>query len=267
MLRVLWVGGYFFGTLPFVILIQNVLGRVSTRLWAAVLCGYYRSLCKAMRVRITVQGTRVTGQPVLLVANHISWADIAVLSAVAPMVFIAKREVASWPLIGWAARAQKVVFVDREKRQETAATVSEIAQRLSEGHPVVLFAEGTSSDGNRVLAFRSALIGAAEAACRDAGRGAIQVQPMSIAYTRQYGLPMGHQMRPLAAWYGDLDFFPHFAAFLRHGAVDAVVTFGEPVEATADADRKAMAKRLENTVRAMTTAALRAGIPIPVRTR
>lgn len=264
MLRVLWVGGYFFGTLPFVILIEFLLGAVSTPLWAAVLGAYYRSLCKAMRVRITVIGARAKAPQTLIVANHVSWADIAVLSAVAPVVFVAKREVREWPLIGLAARAQKIVFVDRERRHKTADTVDEIAQRLAEGHPVVLFAEGTSSDGNRVLPFRSALIGAIETACAN---GTVMIQPAAIAYTRQYGLPMGRQMRPLVAWYGSLDFMPHFTQFLRQGAVDAVVSFGEPFAADANADRKAVTKALETRVRAMASEARKTGIPMVARTR
>ena len=263
MLRVLWVGGYFFGTLPFVILIEFVLAMVSARLWAAVSRGYYRSLCKAMRVRITVQGTPPSGQA-LIVSNHVSWADIAVFSAIAPVVFVAKREVGTWPLIGLAARAQKTVFVDRERRHKTGDTIDEIAKRLADGHPVVLFAEGTSSDGNRVLPFRSALVGAIDAASRN---GAVTVQPAAISYTRQYGLPMGRQMRPLAAWYGDLGFFPHFAAFLRHGAVDAVVSFAEPIAADPQADRKTMTRALETRVRGLATAARQAGIPIATRAR
>src|SRR4029079_7958294 len=132
---------------------------------------YYRLLTRMLRIDIVTNGAQVAGRPVLIVSNHVSWVDIVVLAAIAPMVFVAKREVASWPLIGNAAKVQKVVFVDRMRRQQTPETNKEIAQRLAEGHPVVLFAEGTSSDGNRVLPFRSALIGAVETACAEAGLG------------------------------------------------------------------------------------------------
>jgi 1-acyl-sn-glycerol-3-phosphate acyltransferase len=210
-----------------------------------------------LRIRINVNGTQATGQPVLIVSNHVSWVDIVVLAAIAPMVFVAKREVASWPLIGAAAKVQKVVFVDRMRRQQTPETNKEIAQRLAEGHPVVLFAEGTSGDGNRVLPFRSALIGAVEAACNEAGLGEVALQPMSICYTAQQGLPMARVDQPVVAWYGDLDFFPHFAAFIRRGAVTVTVSFGAPVACTAATDRKLMAKELETAVRSMTVNALR----------
>jgi 1-acyl-sn-glycerol-3-phosphate acyltransferase len=202
------------------------------------------------------------------------------------MVFVAKREVAGWPLIGAAARVQKVVFVDRVRRQQTAGAVNDMAQRLAEGHPVVLFAEGTSSDGNRVLPFRSALIGAAETAgaqgARNGAAGTIMIQPAAICYTRQYGVPLNRGRRALVAWYGDLDFTPHMAQFMREGAVDAVVQFGTPVPAGEATDRKALARTLETSVRGMMASALRgsaltpaipvtttpqtAGIPFPAKT-
>jgi len=125
---------------------------------------------------------------------------------------------------------------------------------------VVLFAEGTSSDGNRVLPFRSALLGAVDAL---SGGDNILIQPMSISYTSQHGIPMGRQNRPLVAWYGDLDFLPHIKAFIEQGAVDALVTYGEPVAADQQIDRKAMTKRLETAVRQLMATALR-GRPVLV---
>ena len=257
MLRVVLVGGFFFASLPFMIALQWLLGRMKSPYWGAASVGYYRLLTRLLRINVKMVGARVTGRPVLLVSNHISWVDIVVMASIAPMVFVAKREVASWPLIGAAAKVQKVVFVDRTRRQQTPATVREIADRLSDGHPVVLFAEGTSSDGNRVLPFRSALIGAVETACNDAGLGEVTLQPMSICYTAFHAIPMGRQRRPLVAWYGDLDFFPHFGRFLARGVVDAVVSFGEPIAVTAEHDRKDVTRRLEIAVRTLTASALR----------
>ncbi|MGI8525182.1 MAG: lysophospholipid acyltransferase family protein [Pseudolabrys sp.] len=257
MLRVTLVGGFFFTTLPVMIALQWLLAAMRSPLWGPASVGYYRLLRRLLRIRLQIAGEPVRDRPVLIVANHVSWVDIVVLASIAPMVFVAKREVSTWPLIGAAARVQKVVFVDRSRRLQTAATVSEIGRRLGEGNPVVLFAEGTSSDGNRVLPFRTALIGAIEAACIEAGLGEVLLQPMAMSYTGQNGLPMGRQNRPLVAWYGDLDFFPHFARFLRRGAVDALVSFGTPLAADSSADRKAVAKTLEQSVRAMMGTALR----------
>jgi 1-acyl-sn-glycerol-3-phosphate acyltransferase len=154
------------------------------------------------------------------------------------------------------------VFVDRTRRHRTGDAVAEIIKRIKSGVSVVLFAEGTSSDGNRVLPFRSALLGAVEEAA-SSDSDSILMQPMSICYTGQHGIPMGRQQRPLVAWYGDLDFLPHIKAFIEQGAVDALVTYGEPVPADRDIDRKAMTKRLEGAVRRLLVAALR-GRPLAV---
>ena len=256
MLRLILVAGFFFSTLPLMIALQWALGVLRSKYWGPASVAYYRLLTRLLRIRIIINGKQLTGRPVLIVSNHVSWVDIVVLAAIAPMVFVAKREVASWPLIGWAARVQKVVFVDRGRRQQTADSVNAIAQRLANGHAVVLFAEGTSGDGNRVLPFRSALIGAVEAACTEARHGEVMLQPMSICYTAQNGLPMARHDQPLVAWYGDLEFFPHFASFIRRGAVDVTVSFGAPMTAAAGADRKALTQELEAAVRTMMAGSL-----------
>src|SRR5262249_40727996 len=148
----------------------------------------------------------------------------------------------------------RTVFVDRSRRQQTSEAASEIAQRLTEGDPVVLFAEGTSSDGNRVLAFRSALVGAVT----QLGDGHdVMLQPLSIAYTRTQGIPMGRHHPLVGHWYGDVDFTPHFKEFYRRCAVDVVVRFGDPVLFTNGTDRKTAARDLEASVRRLTAATLR----------
>src|SRR4029077_17442171 len=129
---------------------------------------FHRMMCAILGVRVRVIGRKMPEQPLLIVANPVSWLDISVITAVAPVVFVAKQEVACWPLLGLLARLQRTVFVDRTRRHKTRDVNAEIAQRLAEGDPVVLFGEGTSSDGNRVLPFRSALIGSARDALAEA---------------------------------------------------------------------------------------------------
>jgi lyso-ornithine lipid O-acyltransferase len=226
--------------------------------------GYHRAVCALLGIRIRVIGQRTRAQPLLLVANHSSWLDVPVLTAVAPVVFVAKREVASWPLLGLLAKLQRSVFVDRERRHKTLEVNAQIAQRLAAGDPVVLFGEGTSSDGNRVLPFRTALIGAAQDALAVATPGGgVMIQPLSIAYVGLDGLPLGRQHRPLAAWYGDMDFVSHLRGLLRHGALDVVVSWGEPILYLAGSDRKAVARSLESRVRGLTIAAQRGALPGP----
>jgi 1-acyl-sn-glycerol-3-phosphate acyltransferase len=119
---------------------------------------------------------------------------------------------------------------------------------------VVLFAEGTSSDGNRVLPFRSALLGAVEMA---AAHGPLTIQPMAIAYAAQQGIPLGRQHRPLAAWYGDTDFLPHITAIIAQTALDAVVSYGEPLASDGSLTRKELTRRLERTTRQLFNETLR----------
>ncbi len=191
---------------------------------------YHRMLCALIGIRIREVGERVREHPLLVVANHCSWLDVPVITAAAPVVFVAKREVAGWPVFGLLARLQRSVFVDRERRHKTGEVNAQIAQRLAEGDPVVLFGEGTSSDGNRVLPFRSALIGAARDALAEAEHcGRVLIQPLSVAYTRLHGLPIGRLHRPLVAWYGGMDLMPHLIRVLGQGAFDVVLTWGEPV--------------------------------------
>lgn len=219
---------------------------------------YHRLVCRLIGVRIRVVGACARERPLLVVANHVSWLDIPVVTAVTPVVFVAKREIASWPFFGLLAKLQRSVFVDRNRRHQTAAANAEIASRMAEGDPVVLFAEGTSSDGNRVLPFRSALIGAAREALAEAEHvERVLIQPLSIAYVGYQGLPAGRQHRPLLAWYGDLDLLPHLAGILRRGGIDVVVTWGQPIAYETDADRKALARTLETAVRRLTVTALR----------
>ncbi|HEY7458415.1 MAG TPA: lysophospholipid acyltransferase family protein [Xanthobacteraceae bacterium] len=223
-----------------------------SRRWIPVL--FHRICAPMFGLHISVRGKPAVERPLLLIANHSSWLDVTVLTSFLPAVFIAKSEIAGWPLFGLFAKLQRSVFVDRSRRQATGDVNRTIASRLAEGDPVVLFGEGRASDGNRVLPFRTALLGALRDALGNGGRG--WVQPVSIAYTCLHGLPMGRQHRPFAAWYGEMDLLPHLIGVLREGALDVVVTFGVPFQVGPEVDRKSLALATEDSVRRMTAAAL-----------
>ena len=262
MVRGLIVATIFFSMTPLLIAAQWLLVKLRLPGWGVIGVNYYRFLCLGLRVRVRVVGEPVRDGTVLFVSNHVSWADILAIGTIMPVAYVSKSEVARWPLVGLAAKMQRTVFVDRARRHQTGDAIAEIVQRLAGGTSVVLFAEGTSSDGNRVLPFRSALVGAVKEAGARAESG-ILIQPMSICYTGLNGIPMGRQHRPTVAWYGDLDFMPHIKALMARGAVDAVISYGEPVAADGTADRKAMTRSLEGAVRAITSATLR-GRPRPL---
>ena len=207
---------------------------------------YHRFVCRLFGIRVSMIGKPVVGG-VLMAANHSGWLDIPILSAAWPVSFVAKSEVNSWPFFGTLARMQRSVFVRRERAQ-TAANREMIRRRLREGDALVIFPEGTSSDGNRVLPFKSALLSAAEVRLEQ--NRPVPVQPVSIAYTALHGIPMGRENRPLFAWYGDMELVPHLWEALKTGPIDVVVEFHPAIRLDALPDRKALAHHCEAAVRA-----------------
>jgi 1-acyl-sn-glycerol-3-phosphate acyltransferase len=215
----------------------QVLGLALRRRWTSTLpVFYHRWCCRILGFRIRVIGAPTTARPVLFTANHISYIDIAILGAIIPGSFIAKAEVADWPFFGWLAKLQRSVFVDR-KVGSTARQRSAITDRLAAGDALILFPEGTSGDGNRVLSFKSALFGAVQ---REKGLRPVVVQPVSLAYTRLDGIPIGRLYRPLFAWYGAVGLAPHMWRMMGLGTVEAVVEFHPPTLLSDCGSRKAL---------------------------
>jgi 1-acyl-sn-glycerol-3-phosphate acyltransferase len=227
---------------------------------------YHRFLCRLFGIRLRIIGTPVEGQGVLMVANHTSWLDILILSSAARISFVAKAEVQSWPFFSTLAALQETVFVDRNRRSQTGAARDQIASRLREGDALVLFPEGTSNDGNGVLPFKSALMGAAEAelGTDTAGNVAhVPVQPVSVAYVGVHGIPMGREFRPLFAWYGDMELVPHLWEALKTGPIEVVVEFHKPMTVDSVGGRKALAMIAETVVRRGQARALAGLVPVP----
>lgn len=209
---------------------------------------FHRYLCFIMGVRVERDGVLDARRPLMVVSNHVSWLDIVVISSLRPVSFIAKSEVGEWPVFGTLARLQRSVFVERQRRGKTAEVNRAIATRLESGDALVLFAEGTTSDGRRVLPFRSALVGAAQAA---SGRneGASYIQPLNIAYPKIGGLPIGRGDHPHIAWHGDMDLVPHLADLLTLPGIECHVTFLPAREVGPGSDRKAMTREIEAEIR------------------
>lgn len=211
---------------------------------------YHRNVCRILGVRLEIEGEVAKDRPVLLVSNHTSWLDIPVLSAVAPVSFVSKKEVGNWPFVSALARLQRTVFVDRTRRTAVGETAGEILTRLAQGDTIVLFAEGTSSDGNRVLPFMTSLFAAAKPS-GNVGEEPPEavVQTLSLVYTRLHGIPLGHADRPLVGWYGDMEMLGHAWGVLKAGPLDVRIRIGPPVPLAEFADRKALARQSEADVR------------------
>lgn len=228
------------------------------RLFERPLCGLHRPVspyvnqfvCRAALLVLGIR-LRISGRPMrekgAVVSNHASWLDILVLNAAQRVYFVSKSEVGRWPGIGWLARATGTVFVNRNGREaKTQQLIFEA--RLRAGHRLLFFPEGTSSDGLRVLPFKSTLF----AAFFTHGLNHIlHIQPVSLRYRP----PAGGDAR-FYAWWGDMDLGPHLLRVLaaRHGgAVD--LAFHAPVRVDDFADRKTLAQYCEATIRAGQTGA------------
>lgn len=262
------LSGFLALTLP-LMPVQALLVRARSKSAATFPNWYHRKVCRLLGIRLHIQGAVATGQPVLLIANHTGWLDIPVISAVAPVSFIAKSEVRRWPLVSQLAHLQRSVFVDRQRRSSVGRTANEILTRLAAGDNIVLFAEGTSSDGNRVLPFKSSLFAAAkptagvEALPSDTPRAVVQT--LAVAYTHLHGVPMSRAERArIIGWYGDMELASHGWALLQAGPLDVHITIGAPRPLDDFTDRKHLARQSELEVRNLLIAMLRRGGHPPV---
>ena len=221
--------------------------RVNTR---GIRRRYYMFLARLLGLRVIVRGSQSSATPRLVVCNHISYFDIVALGATVPGEFVAKAELAGWPFFGMMAKVAKVVFIDR-KRQATLTARDQLQERLDAGDTLIMFPEGTSGDGNRMKPFKSALftVGERRAKNSDGTERPVTVQPVSLAYTRLNGLPMGVGWRPYVAWYGDMDLMPHLRRLLQLGTITCEITFHAGVTAGAFADRKALAAHCDQVAR------------------
>ncbi len=205
----------------------------------------YHALCRRIfGVRVAISGAPSDAHPTLFVSNHMSYLDITVLGSLVPGSFVAKADVAAWPLFGWLARLQRTVFVDRQ-RASTLSQSEVMRRRLAAGDNLILFPEGTSSDGNRTLRFKSSLLAVADV--QIAGRP-ITVQPVSLAYARLDGIPIGRAFRPFFAWYGDMMLASHMWQMAGLGTVTVNVHFHAPIAIPAVGSRKALARLAHRAV-------------------
>jgi 1-acyl-sn-glycerol-3-phosphate acyltransferase len=220
---------------------------------------YWVGVRRVLGLRVTVIGNVPRGRPVLFVANHCSWIDIVALGSVLPGCFVSKADVAKWPLVGWVAKLGRTIFVSRAK----ATMVAERARmnaRLATGDNIILFPEGTTSDGTRILAFQSGFLAIADAPARPV------IQVVTIVYDALDGLPIRRSDRPIIAWYGDMTMAEHFPAIGRARSFHATIVLDPPIRHGEFANRKILAGAIHARMDA-NAAALRQGrgtMPQPV---
>lgn len=225
---------------------------------------FYHALClRILNIEVRVSGGDLMDGPGVIVANHASYLDIPVLGALTRGSFIAKTEVASWPVYGFLAKLSRTTFVERRAVRSREQN-DKLAERLQNGDKMILFPEGTSNDGNRVLPFKSTLFASAERAMPDGSQ--VKFQPVSVAATRLDGAPIGRDLRALYSWYGDMDLAPHLWQFLALGKVTVEIVVHPPVTlADAKGSRKELARMCEARVAEGHQAALSGlhqGVPV-----
>lgn len=198
----------------------------------------WHEFCRwVLGMEVRIHGAEASPGPALLVCNHVSYLDVTAIASAIDVNFIAKAEVADWPILGFLARLPKTLFIDRRPRSAPDQRDA-IQKRLAEGARLVLFPEGTSSNGNYVLPFKSTLFSVAETV--DSERP-VRVQPVTICYSRFDGFPMGRALRPCFAWYGDMTLVDHLWRCIGMGRVGIDLVFHEPVTPAQFPSRKALA--------------------------
>ena len=208
-------------------------------------CG---GVARVAGLRTTASGAPAgqKGRACVYLVNHVSYFDIPAFGRLVPATFVAKSEVAAWPLFGWFARLTGTVFIPR-RAGHSAAQVALLQGRLSRGESLILFPEGTHSDGSDVLPFKSSLLQSVVAGTDDTQ--AI-VQPVSVVYTRlASGEPLVGERRSLYAWIDFDDMFPHLWRALGRNGADVRVIFHPPLPPADCRDRKRLASAAEIAVR------------------
>jgi len=194
----------------------------------------------SVKVEIVRESNRLSKSN-LIICNHLSYLDIPVLGSKFPLRFVAKSEVKNWPLLGFLAKKGRSIFIRRNKT-ESLNQKNKLLDVLSSGENVLIFPEGTTSDGNRVLKFKSSSFSSVE------NKNFI-IQPLVIVYSDLNGIPINRWLRPMIAWYGDMDFKPHLCKLVGLISIKARLIYLEPVDAKNFENRKDLSNHLEDRIR------------------
>jgi 1-acyl-sn-glycerol-3-phosphate acyltransferase len=210
-------------------------GRLAPLDRAAVLQKWSARLLSGIGVEVAVEGQ--PPQRGLIVSNHLSYLDILVFSAVARTAFVSKREVKSWPGVGWIAALGGTIFIDRSRKSDTHAIQPQIQEALSNGIRLVIFPEGTSTDGSRLLHFHSSLF-----------QPALDLSAPVTAAHLSYFIPDGDAATEACYW-GEMTLLPHVLNLLTKHSVHASVRFSQ--EHLQFSDRKEAARTMQERVEAL----------------
>ena len=199
-------------------------------------CFYHKICLRIFGIKIKTFGKVSINSPILLISNHASYLDIIILGSLFKTSFIAKKEISKWPLLGILAKLQNTIFIDRRvsslKNQE-----NQIIKHLNEKKNLVIFPEGTSSDGNRVLPFKSSLFNIFEKNLNSK----ILVQTITIVYKKINGIPMNRIERKNITWHSNMDLIPNIFNVLKKLSIEVEIIFNDEFLPSKEYDRKKLA--------------------------
>ena len=205
--------------------------------YAYIIPYFYHKIClRIFGIKIKTFGKVSINSPILLISNHASYLDIIILGSLFKTSFIAKKEIATWPLFGILAKLQNTIFIDRRvsslKSQE-----NKIIEHLNKKKNLVIFPEGTSSDGNKVLPFKSSLFNIFEKNLNSK----ILVQTITIIYKKINGIPMNRTERKNITWHSNMDLIPNIFNVLKKLSIEVEIIFNDEFLPSKEYDRKKLA--------------------------
>ena len=204
---------------------------------------FFKGLVSIFGIKVKISG-KIDNKNILYVANHISYLDVFILGAFVKGIFVAKSEIKNWPLINKISALGRTIYVNRSKILSIKEQINILENYLKKKENLILFPEGTSSDGSKVLPFKSSLFSLTEIEkLRE-----YKVQPVSISYSKIDGMPVEKKFRPFFAWFGNMDLISHAWKFLGLGLSEVDIKFHKPIKFNNFKDRKEASKICQNII-------------------
>jgi 1-acyl-sn-glycerol-3-phosphate acyltransferase len=204
---------------------------------------WHKGMCAIIGLKTEIRGNPIHDKQVIYVSNHLSYLDIPAIGAYLKASFIAKDDIAGWPVIGSLAKAQQTAFISRSS-SKAKKVANALDVMLKEGKSLVLFPEGTSSTGETVLPFKSSLFSIA----MPKDLPPITIQPFIIELIDADGKPLTPATRDYYAWYADMEFAPHIWIFMQTKGATVRMTFLDSVTPTAGQDRKELCHMIQEQI-------------------
>ncbi len=212
--------------------ITLVLFNLKLRLYIPKIFHKFVLLVLGIKVNIIGEITRL--RPLVLIGNHTSYLDIIVLGSLMPISFVAKEEIRGWFLFGFLAKMQNTIFIKR-KNYKTLESIVKINENINNNFALVLFPEGTTSSGKKILNFKTSLFNLFE------GDSTLRLQNFSLCYTHVNTMPIDNRVRPQISWYGDMNMISHLTNLLKLSCINVTVVM-HPVFSTKNLNRKEISK-------------------------